>query len=416
MEKMNEVINLLYKHIREELTGEESIQLQNWVNESDENRKFFDKVTDTKRLLINARIKSDNLATIDLDEAWQELKKMGWEQPAEPKGKLRSFNWRWYAAAAAIMLLIAGYWWLAPRDAKESKPEVVQHETPKNDIEPGKYKAMLTLSDGRKIVLDSAMKGELAKQGNTAIVNKDGQLVYDVSKANSNGRSLEGAFNTLTTVKGETYAAILSDGSKVWLNSGSSIRYPVVFTGGERKVEITGEAYFEIAKDASKPFMVTVKDLTVQVLGTHFNINAYDEEAAIKTTLLEGSVSVQLKANSQRSIVIKPGQQAIRTTHDLRLPDGTSLKAGLTTYDSPNLEAVMAWKEGRFYFDGADITEIMRQLERWYNIEVVYEGPKPTHFFGGKMERNLNLSQVLRALEYAGAAFRIEGRKLIVIQ
>jgi hypothetical protein len=271
------------------------------------------------------------------------------------------------------------------------------------DVSPGKFKAKLILSDGREVILDSTQNGILAKQGATEIRSEEGKLVYK-----SNAKNNEVLFNTLSTSKGETFSTVLEDGSRIWLNSSSSVRYPVAFTGNERKIEITGEAYFEIAHDASKPFKVMAGGMETEVLGTRFNINSYRDETMIRTTLLEGSVKITPSGNGAPTI-LKPGQQAVLKIND------SHLATDLAINDLPNLEAVMAWKEGQFYFDNADITTVMHQLEKWYNIEVVYQGNKPPQLFGGKIQRNLNLSQVLRALEYTGINFRIEGRKLIVM-
>jgi ferric-dicitrate binding protein FerR (iron transport regulator) len=214
-------------------------------------------------------------------------------------------------------------------------------------------------------------------------------------------------FNILTTAYGETYAMVLADGSRVWLNAGASIKYPVAFAGNERKVTVTGEVYFEVAKDKSKPFTVHVlgqtgNEMDVQVLGTHFNINAYNDETNIRTTLIEGAVKIR---QGDKETLLSPGQQAQVTN-------------GVTNVvPDANISAVTAWKNGRFYFDRNDITIVMRQLAKWYNVEIFYEGAKPTTKFIGEMERNLTLSQVLRGLEYTtGVHFRIDiaARKLIV--
>ena len=406
MEKLNEVTNLLYKHIREELSAGESIQLQNWVNESEENRKFFDKATDIKLLLTNARTKSENLQNVDLDQAWQELKELGWELPVEHKTKVIFFSWIKYAAAAAVILLIAGYWWFAPR-----KPKSTPAETPTtvavNDALPGKVKATLTLDDGTVMILDSTAEGKVVQQGSIAVKNKDGGLVYELK-----GKQSEILYNTLTTGKGETYATLLSDGTKIWLNSQSSVRYPVSFNGEVRKVEITGEAYFEVSslpaspdvrREKGKiPFIVNAAGLDVEVLGTHFNVNSYNDEAAIKTTLLEGKVKVRSSSGSQT--ILLPGEQA-RINRQTQKLDKTR---------EVDVDAEIAWRFGYFQFQGADLPTFMRQLERWYDVQTVYEGQVPQHKFLGKIPRKMNLSQVLELLQAQEIHFRIDGKKIIV--
>jgi transmembrane sensor len=220
-------------------------------------------------------------------------------------------------------------------------------------------------------------------------------------------------YNTLHTAAGEQYSITLSDGTKVWLNAATSLRFPTHFAGNERRVEINGEAYFEVAKNKPKPFRVVARNMVVEVLGTHFNVNAYDNEAAIKTTLLEGSVKVVnresptsrggLSIVNNTSVTIVPGKQAI-LTHDSRL----------TTADA-DVEEVMAWKNGSFSFNNADITTVMRQLERWYNIEVVYKGTKPSYLFSGGIPRNATLMEVMRILEVSKVRFQLQGRQLIVL-
>jgi len=402
MEKMNEVIDLLYKHIREELSAGESIQLQNWVNESEENRKFFEKATDVKGLLNNARIKNDNLQKVDIDQAWQELKELGWELPVEHKTTNISFSWFKYAVAAAIILLIAGFWLFAPRKSQRTPAESPAIATV-NDAPPGQFKAQLTLNDGTIMILDSNAEGKTVQQGSIAVKNKDGKLVYEPK-----GKQNEALYNTLTTGKGETYATLLSDGTKIWLNSQSSVRYPVSFTGEVRKVEITGEAYFEVSTLATtsgrkRPFIVNASGLEVEVLGTHFNVNSYNNEAAIKTTLLEGKVKVRSSASSSQTILL-PGEQAKANRQTQKLDKTKEV----------DVDAEVAWRYGYFQLQGADLPTFMRQLERWYDVQTIYEGKTPQHTFLGKIPRKMNLSQVLDLLQAQEIHFRIEGKKIIV--
>jgi transmembrane sensor len=327
--------------------------------------------------------------------------------------KIQSIHKRkaWYrdvATAAAVILFLtaAAFLWLNTRKtdnttvSKESVPIAATNK----DIAPGQTKALLTLADGKKLVLDSTVDGQFAQQGGTVVVNENGTLKYQ-----EKGQPQSEQFNTLSTAHAQTYGMVLADGSKVWLNAGASIRYPVAFTGSERKVEVTGEVYFEVAHHTNKPFIVHVSSqnssaFDVQVLGTHFNINAYNDEDIVKTTLLEGSVSIK---QGDSVTLLKPGQQAqLSNSFTKVLPVA-------------NMDAVTAWKNGRFQFDKVDIDVVMRQLKKWYDIEVVYEGPKPTKLFIGEIERNNMLSQVLRMLKYSventGIQFRIEGKKLIVM-
>ena len=301
-------------------------------------------------------------------------------------------------AAAIIILFGAAVFFFALRHSSEQK--VVVAKTPVKDIQPGGQGAVLTLDDGTTVVLDSLGNRVIANQNGSKVLLKDGQLVYD----KDNSADGEISFNTMTTPKGRQFQLVLPDGSKVWLNAASSIRYPTVFAGKERKVEVTGEAYFEVTKNANMPFKVEINDETeIQVLGTHFNINSYKNEADINTTLLEGSV--QVVSNGEKE-VIKPGQQA---------QVANLLKHKIKIVSDVNLEKVMAWKNGVFNFEDATLEEVMRQLERWYDIEVVYEKNIPQLEFMGKMSKNLTLSEVLRGLELSKVHFRVEGRKLVVL-
>ncbi len=313
------------------------------------------------------------------------------------------FYLRRIAVAASIVLAlgIAGYFLLNNKATK--KDEIAKTtRAPKDMKAPETNRAMITLVDGRKVYLDSVGNGQLAVQGDVKLLkNDDGQIVY---QSIVNSQQSAAAYNTLTNPRGSKVIDMtLADGSRVWLNAGSSVTYPIAFVGKERKVSITGEAYFEVAHDAMKPFYVNKGDMQVQVLGTKFNVNAYDDEAEIKVSLLEGSVLVSQLA-TRNSQLIKPGQQAV-LTHN----------AQLTTHSSVNLDEVMAWKNGRFQFNKASLQEVMRQLARWYDVEIVYEGKISTQTFSGKMQRELNLFELLDGLAKSQVHFKIEEKKLIVL-
>ena len=266
-----------------------------------------------------------------------------------------------------------------------------------DDVSPGGDKATLTLADGSTIVLDDAQNGTLAQQGSSKIIKLDGKLSYDPIKKNSK----EVVYNTISTPKGGQYQLELPDGSLVWLNATSSIRFPTSFVEKERRVEITGEAYFEVAKNRNKSFIVAANNAEVQVLGTHFNINAYNDEDDIKTTLLEGSVRF---VNGVNSNILKPGQQSQLTKN-----------GSLNVVNDVDVEKVIAWKNGLFDFDNAGIETIMRQLSRWYNVDVEYNG-KTDDLFIAEMRRNIKLSDALKALELTGKVrFDIQGKKIIVM-
>lgn len=301
--------------------------------------------------------------------------------------------------AAAIILLIGfGSYFLLIKNKQQSEIANTQQERFKNDVDPGKYKARLTLADGTVVVLDSAEARQLAKQGNTVVINKDGKIIYN-TKGQPTGDVL---YNTLSTARGETYATILADGTKVWLNSASSIKFPVAFAGKERRVVITGEAYFEVAHDASKPFHVEVNSMDVQVLGTHFNINSYSDEPVIKTTLVEGSVKV---TNSGKSMMISPGQQ-------IQL----NANGQMNLIKDADVEQAVAWKNGLFDCNGLDITAIMRQIGRWYDMEVKLEPGLTQDKFIGRIPRTVTLANLLKVLELNGVKFTIDGKKITVMK
>ncbi|MEV4883626.1 FecR domain-containing protein [Chitinophaga ginsengisegetis] len=261
---------------------------------------------------------------------------------------------------------------------------------------PGQHKAVLTLANGEKIVLDSAGIQQLAQQGNSAIHNQGGQLVYVKTK----GASSAPIYNTLTTAAGETYPLVLADGSRIWLNAASSIRFPATFAGDERRIELTGEAYFEIAHDAHRPFRIQVNQMTVDVLGTNFNINSYADEATINTTLLQGAVKVNSKKGS---IQLAPGEQS-----------QVSPNGNVKRVTGVNTAEIIAWKEGYFQFESTDLTTVLRQFSHWYDVEIVYEGHiKPRKFFG-MISRSSSLVNVLKMLNANDVNYRLEGKKLIV--
>ena len=305
--------------------------------------------------------------------------------------------WTKIAAAAIIVVVFSiVYFYSNHNPQKQIAKTETQQQRFKNDVAPGGNKAVLTLANGSQIILDSAANGTLTQQGNTKIIKLDsGQLSYNTSDV----KSTEVLYNTISTPRGGQYQIVLSDGSKVWLNAASSLRFPAFFTGKERDVELTGEAYFEVTKNTAMPFTVTVNDLHVQVLGTHFNINAYNDETSVKTTLLKGSVRV---ADHESIVNLKPGQQA-------QLKDNA-----LMVINNVDIEKVISWKTGFFEFDNTDLATIMRQISRWYNVDVRYEGKQFGETFGGRISRELNLSNILSMLETNGVKFRLEGKKLIV--
>jgi transmembrane sensor len=304
--------------------------------------------------------------------------------------------WPRIVAAASILLIlsIGGYFLL---DQSKSEEKWVAQNF-KNDIIPGSNSATLTLGNGKVVVLNATANGRLAVQGNMAVKKtSDGKLEYRVI-SNTDGEVME---NTLTTRRKEQYKVVLADGTNVWLNASSSIKYPTQFNGKYRDVTVTGEAYFEVAHNAAKPFRVISATQTIEVLGTHFNVNTYADEPAVSTTLLEGSVKV---FNFNASKIIKPGEQAV-------------LMGGQLDVRTANVEETVAWKNGYFRFNKENIESIMRKLSRWYDIDVVFDGPVPDEEYIGTCARSRNISEVLKVLQYSKSVhFKIEGRRITVLK
>lgn len=319
--------------------------------------------------------------------------------PVVSANRIRTKRIWTYAAAAVIIIMLATFsFWYRDRQADIQISSVI--DSRKDIAPPGAAKAVITLSNGQNIILDSVANGTVAVQGNASVVKTaDGQIVYSAKGvAPANHQVL---YNTLTVPRGSKVVSItLSDGTTVWLNAASSLRYPAVFTGNDRRVSITGEVYFEVAKNRSRQFIVEANGISTKVLGTHFNINAYEDEPETRITLLEGAVKIGSR-DSER--LLAPGQQAVITP------------AGNINIDTnTDIEEVMAWKDGRFQFGGAGIEEVMREITRWYNVEIEYEGNIRQHFRGG-ISRNVEVSKVFKMLEATGAVhFKIADKKIIV--
>lgn len=377
---MKEANDLLKKYRAGECTPEELLLLKKWFHHlnEDEPKELTEEDFQVSRDLLR-----ENMMALT------------------KKSRISVLWPRLIAAASIILIAAAGLYFY-----KSSERTQIAKTEAKADVSPGGNKAILTLADGTKISLEDAKNGELAEQSGIKITKAaDGQLIYTLSGSDDDSKT--NSYNTIETPVGGQYQVNLPDGSKVWLNSASSLRYPVRFEDAERRVEIKGEAYFDVAHDSKKPFRVENNNQVVEVLGTEFNIMAYADENSIKTTLVEGSVKV-IKANNSTTII--PGQQA-------RMKDG---KIDVVSVDT---KTVTAWKSGFFIFKSEDIESIMRQISRWYNVDVKYEGDISRKTFGGKISRSKNISEVLAILELTGSIhFEIipgdspgKGRRIIVM-
>jgi ferric-dicitrate binding protein FerR (iron transport regulator) len=341
----------------------------------------------------------DNTIMGDSEEIKQSIQ-IDLSNSIQEYNRIRKFKTRaWQSAAAAVLIIISTsiYYF-------QGSPEqvLVNTETPrfKNDVAPGNNKAVLTLDDGSKIDLDDAKTGILASESNVDIKKTgDGKLEYAASAQDA--KIIK--YNILSTPMGGEYQLVLPDGSKVWLNSGSTLRFPTSFVGTERIVELKGEAYFDITKNSKMPFLVRTNNaMDIKVLGTQFNIMAYDDEKNINTTLIEGSVEV-LKGLGKT--MLKPGQEAV-----LNKGSG-NIKVSIA-----DLEQAIAWKNGYFIFSNENIESIMRKVSRWYNVDVIYQGNLSNKDFVGTISRNKNVSELLKMLELTGAVhFNIDGRRITVM-
>jgi len=395
----DEQIELLAeKKLSGTITPEEQTLLDQWLSRKPGDRMVWtsgdaDEVSLKKRLL--NRIKED--AGIS-----------GGVTQTRRIGVLHQY--RRMAAAILLSLAAGGAGFIFLFERRPNPPELANQNAPVQDIAPGSTGAILTLADGTKVLLDSTGNGDIAVQGMSRLMKRNDQLIYEKSTAlEASGNSFDAdeavAYNTMTTPRGRQFNVILSDGSTVWLNAASSIIYPSMFTGPQRKVIVTGEAYFEVAQDVDRPFVVQLgtssKDAKITVLGTHFNVMAYPDEKQVETTLMEGSVRVT-KGTGQ--VIITPGQQARFS------PASDHIFVADVEADRAN-----AWVNGKMSLDNLDVEAIMRQVSRWYNVDVEFEGPAPSkEHFWGMINRKVYLTSMLEVMRANGINVRLEGKKVIV--
>lgn len=395
---------MLEAYTSQKATLQEEKELLEWVQDAQDDMVLKEYVQN----LWNRHCSEQTFNQVDWDRIFDTIVSQSRNVPASAPPRAKRLFMRWYQAAAAVAVLAilsAGAYFTFFK--KSIDPSLADAALFQDIKAPQTNRATLTLSNGQSIYLDSMAKGALADQAGVNVLKlTDGRIIYK-------GSASEELYNILTNPRGsKVIDMILADGTHIWLNSGSSIRYPAAFVGNERKVSVVGgEVYFEVAHDAKRPFKVMLPSFKgarggeIQVLGTRFNVNAYDDENEIKTTLLEGSVLLNLSSSSgiKQGARLKPGQQA-------------RLAEKLMIADDENVEEVMAWKNDRFDFgEKADIATVMRQLSRWYDIEVRYAGKISSHF-GGAISRQVDVSAVLKLLEATGGVkFRIEGRIVTVM-
>lgn len=373
VQQLLQIAQLIYRQRSGELSETEQETLSAWLAASEQNRRLF------------AELSSGQLEAITRSEADQEKLQASIERVYLATGikpgpaNIYMSKWRtWRWAAAVLVLALAGAWALRLVQANKQPPLMAVH----TDVAPGSRKATLQLGNGSTIVLDDVQNGVIASQGKTVIKKSaNGQLVYDASAA----VATEITYNTIATPNGGEYEVILPDGSHVWLNAASSIRFPAAFTGNTRQVEINGEAYLEVVKNAKAPFTVVSGKHSVEVLGTAFNIHSYPKDENIATTLIKGSIRIVAGKNTK---VLQPGQQSLvsRNAGDIRLAPEV------------NMEEVLAWRNGKFIFDDTNMKTVVSQLERWYDVSINYTGMED-YRFNGEISRNVSLSKVLKMME-----------------
>ncbi len=381
---------LIKKHLDQTLTSEESVEMESLRLEVPDHDRWFDNLTAPDEVVTGL----NEIESVNVDRGWERLQAAmkAEEQPSTTRNILS----RWKLAAVLTgAILITGIllWQLAGTGKSATSPTPAEQLT--ELIKPGQDKAYLILADGREILLDSAGNGNLAVQGSTRVV-KQGDFI---SYKNSDPAPAP-VYNTIRTPRGGQFKLELSDGSRVWLNAASSLRFPTTFSGDKRIVELSGEAYFEVRSDAAQPFTVAVGPLKVNATGTRFNINAYTDEAGILTSLAEGMVEVKSDLSVR---TLKPEQEVLASANGTISPVRTA-----------DLETRLAWTNGKFVFNGADVPSIMRQLGRWYDVEVSYSGPVRAETFTGMVSRQSDISRVLRIMEAGGIKFRIEKNKIMV--
>ncbi len=382
-----EYIELLAeKKLNGTITSEEQVVLEQWLNRKPAGHIVWNSDDKDEQMLRDRLLKR-----IQADA--------GIVSSATSKSRLL---YRYRQIAATVLLLMIGGLGYFLFFSKDNLPVIATSESKIKDmnVSPGRSGAILTLSNGEQIVLDSLESGTIAVQGDRSLVKQNGKLTYRGDNKSLKVEGTEILYNTLTTPRGREFQIILADGTKVWLNAASSISYPTAFTGAERKVTVTGEVYFDVVKDSRKPFIVSVHEAEIKVLGTRFDVMAYPDEKEIKTTLLEGSVSV---SKGKNQVVIRPGQQA-----------GFSNQSNQIHVKEVDIDQAVAWINGKLSLNNLEVEAIMRNLSRWYDVDVEFEGPISHEHFWGLINRNVGLKEILKVLRANGINANIKGHKVIV--
>jgi transmembrane sensor len=414
-DRYQHIAQIILKHLKGTLSESEAQELTAWIAESNENKLIFDRSTNKEEF------EADWNLFFHIDAGDQEAAKQKIWQLINADNPVRqmhssSINWWKYAVAAVILFCVMAGAWKYYYNAPADKTARQLSGYSNKETLPDSVKVVLTLADGSQINLDEVPDGVLSLQGNATIVKEPKSLVYQTAQVLYPGETL---YNTISTRRGGQYHVVLPDGSDVWLNATSSIRFPTVFKGNIRKVEITGEAYFAIERDPRKPFRVSIQPVKgieraeVEVLGTHFNVNAYEDEPIMYTTLVEGSVKVK-KGNDTR--ILKPSQQAqMNNINRDTLPLSRFSKNPIQVVSNVDIEKTIAWKDEFFYFKNDDINTVIRQVERWYNVKVEKRMEVKIKFTS-EINRSLKVNEFLKVLFESEVPYRMEGNKIILGQ
>ena len=395
MENLEKLKTPFYKYLNNELDEADAKAFLEHMQSGSDRENFLLLIDESLDSPLADQLLNKPELLVLLDQSFSKISNAIDARPQMQNNKIKLWPRTAAGVAAVLALITIGVYFfkhLSNDPLKQPQQEVLAA-----DIAPGKTGATLTLANGRKIRLSDAANGRIAKEAGVVVSKMaDGQLLYEILPSSS---PAVGMTNVLTTAKGETYIVTLPDKSKVWMNAASSLTYAASLSGQERRVKLDGEAYFEVAEDKARPFIVESRGQKIEVLGTHFNVNAYADEQNVTTTLLKGSVKVSGKSGSR---ILKPGSQS-------------SVNENSIAVIPVDTERSVAWKNNKFLFENDDIRYIMRMIERWYDVEVVYTGEMPVEKFGGGVSRFDNVSQVLKIMQSTGGAhFKIEGRKILV--
>ncbi len=378
----NEIKDLIEKYNRQTATSAEKKLVEEWYDR-------IDGASLTQNNLEDATVKQQILSRVTASI----------QNTKTPKAKRIRLNYGLFFKAAAILIALIAGTYIYFNSTNRSQIAATSVKANKITIVPGGNNAVLLLADGSQIILNNTSDGQVASQSGVQVIKtKSGELLYRFA---GNATAKGATINTVSTPRGGQYHLILVDGTQVWLNASSSVKFPTAFVGNERRVEVTGEVYFEVAKNKTKPFIVHTDQSDIRVLGTHFNVNTYADEEYQRTTLLEGSVEIK---RGDKKALLKPGQQA-------------SLNAksdGIKVNEIEDLSEVIAWKNGYFQFEKSDLPSVMRQVSRWYDAEVIYNGKIPAKQYSGKIPRNVSIAKLVEMLAWSGIHCKVEYNQITV--